>query len=465
MHITHPTVSNAVVVADQASGALSGALLRYGMTVTYCAALCFAYQILSQFWDYFGFTYKLTEPNLLIGVCLISALPVLLLDPHPNNFGKCAGWFIYLLVYIPSMLVPIMQFYASWSHLYFLYFCTFAGCVLFLGLLRKDIKRIKLPEMSPKLFWPIIFAIWGAIALLVMITFSGSLQFVGMDDIYIQRFAGSDVISSNAIARYGIALLASAIDPFLIGAGLYTRRYWMVGLGAIGQIMLFGTLAARSVILSPMFVVGVYLLGDRQHCLRGSTLMAGLLGLVAVTLPFMLTYDPLAGIMNQLLSLLYLRTFLISGALFGIYDQFFTNNPLTYFSYNNLISIFVHYPYGNLNVGQVVMTYIVPDAGLDLGELNASFLATDGISALGPLGVPFASVLAAILLRLMSRFIQEDKTVLMTATGTGFILSMANTSVLTALITGGGIILVCLIGVAPLKRHKYNSSSSQVRKP
>jgi hypothetical protein len=249
--------------------------------------------------------------------------------------------------------------------------------------------------------------------------------------------------------RYAIALLASAMDPFLIAIGLYNRRYWIIALGASTQVILFGTLAARAVLLSPFLVIGAYFLTDRRGEMRGNLMLIGLLGIFVVTSPLLVRYNPLGGGLDQLTTLIYLRIFLISGATYGVYEQFFALYPLTYFSNNNLVSLLVDYPYGDLSVGQAVLQFLVPITRSDIPELNANFLATDGMAAIGVIGVPVASALAGFVLRILSRFVPQQRTMLMVAAGTGFILSLANTSLLTSLVTGGGLLLTALVCLVP----------------
>lgn len=448
------TISNRIAgrqIAAAGGLGVSSAIMHFGMSLFYAVALCYAYEVLSLWWAYFGFTYNQNNKALLYLACVGAALPATLLVSRPRTFAECSAWFLYILVFLPCMIVPVMQYSSDLNRLVQIFVATFVGCVLFLVISRGEVKRIALPTVPPKVFWGLLAAVWVSLMLFIVISFGESFQFVSIDDIYTQRFAGAEV--ANTGVRYAMAVLVSAIDPFLIAAGLYTRRYWLAGVGVASQFFLFGTLAARAVLLSPLFVIGAYFLTDRDARMRGSLFLIGLLIMVALTAPLLAFYNPVGGGFNNIVTLVYLRTLLISGAIFGVYEQFFAVYPLTYYSNNNIISSFVQYPFGDLSVGQAVLLTLIPSSAKDIAELNANFLATDGIAALGVVGVPVASAASALILRLLSRFIQPERTMLMTAAGTGFILSMANTSLLTSLVTGGGIALVALVCCAPLSRR------------
>jgi hypothetical protein len=432
--------------------AFAGRLTRYVLALLFAFALCYAYEILSEWWAYFGFTYQLNNDWVRVGACFVAAIPAALLVARPATFAQVAAWFLYVLVFLPCMLVTVMQFSSGEGHVFVVFGSIWLATLLFVLLTSGEDRRIRIFEVPPSLFWVGIWILWAALMTLVLYTFRGDYQIVGSDDIYNQRFVGAGV-ADNPIVRYSLALLASAINPFLIGVGIHTRRYWISAVGIGSQIALFGTLAAKAVLLSPMVIVAVYMLGAGPTKMRGNLVLVGLLGLFVVTLPLLVNYNPVGGGLNELTSLIYMRTLLISGATFGVYEQFFSIYPTTYFSNNNIISWFVTYPYGDLSVGQAVQSSLIATAGADIGELNASFLATDGIAALGVIGVPVAALLCAFVLRVISKFVPEDRTMLMAASGAGFFMSLSNTSILTSLVTGGGLVLTILVCVAPLGRR------------
>ena len=438
--------------AERLSGSeFFGAIFRFGACLLYAAMLCFAYEVLSQRWAYFGFTYRLIDSELLYPACVFAAIPAILLKQRPGTFAEGAAWFLYIFVYIPSLIVPVMQFPSEIGDTLDTYGMTFAGSVIFLAISRGEVSRIKINAITPKLFWGSLAAFWAILMIIIGYAFREKINFVGVSDIYVQRFAASEI--SNVVTRYSLALMTSSINPFIIAVGLYARKYWLVVIGVATQIFLFGTFAAKGVLLSPLFVISVYFMFDKCGKMRGNLFIIAVLFIVSATFPFLFSYRPMGGGINDLITLIYLRTLLISGAMFGVYQKIFATFPLTYYSDHSIISSFIQYPYGDLSVGQVVSLYLIPSADRNISEYNASFLATDGIAALGLGGVPIASAATALILRFMSRFIPPERTVLMVAVGTSFILSLANTSLLTSLITGGGILAVALISLAPLSRN------------
>lgn len=449
MRVTTQPIPALRPAADSASGAgFADGLLCYFLAALYALALTYAYDVLSVWWAYYGFTYRLQDDQLRYGACLLAAGPAMLLRLRPRTFAEAAGWFLYTLVFLPCMIVPVMQFYSDLDRTIYVFGTVLVSCILFLLLVRGNARHIFIPTIPPRLFWSVIWTIWLILLGYIILSFGASFQFVGADDVYSQRFVGAEA-AVNPVVRYSIALLSSAIDPFLIAYGLHSRRYWIAGAGTFAQVVLFGTLAARAVLLSPFIVLGTYFLADRRGEMRASLLLGGLLVIFVLTLPFLARYNPVGGGLNEIVSLLYLRTLLISGATFGVYDQFFSVYPVTFFSSSHIIGLFIPYPYGDLSVGQAVQQMLTPSTTIDIPELNANFLATDGVAAVGVLGVPFISAIAALALRTMSRFIAPNRMMLMTAGATGFITSMANSSLFTSLLTGGGLLLTALVCLVP----------------
>lgn len=437
--------------ASEGGALLAGGFVRYGLALFYAFALCYAYKVLSFWWGYFGFTYGLPNDTLAYAGCFAAALPAVLLNPHPRTFAESSAWFLYTIVFLPCLLVPIMQYASYGSRIAEVFGATFIACVLFLLIVRGDVKRVTVPTAPPQLFWGLLTAIWLGMLVLVVLGYGSSFHFVAADEVYDQRFGGATKAANPAV-RYSIALLSSGIDPFLIAAGLYSRRYWLAGVGVASQIILFGTLAARSTLLSPLFIIGIYFLSDRQGRMRGNLLLIGLVSIFVITSPLLVRYNPMGGGLDQLMSFLYLRTLLIAGGTYGVYQQFFSIFPVTYFSNIHPFSFFLTYPYGDLSVGQVVQSFLIPITSTDIPELNANFLATDGMASLGVLGVPLSGVVTAAVLRLLSRFVPPERTMFMLSAGTVFMLALSNSSLFTALVTGGGILVVFLVSAVPIEK-------------
>jgi hypothetical protein len=439
-------------IADQERSPTADRLIlfaRYLIISLYGCLLVYIYEILHNWWDYFGFTYLLNNTAAAYAACLIAALPSLFMPVRATNLLQFSSFVVYLLVFVPSMLVPVMQFTVGTRHTVYLFASTLIGASIFLLLCRLRVKAFPRVSIDPSAFWIGFFVIYGGMTAITLRAYWGDLSFAGLDNanVYEQRVIGGE-IGADALVRYSMLFLANALNPFLIAYGLKHNKYLAI-LGIIGEMLMFSAAALRYMLLLPIFTIGIYYLADRKGAVGSIRFFGGVAALALLFAPLMLTYNPVGGAVGSFLTLLYMRTLLISGMAFGVYDDFFSIFPHTYLSQSAFMRPFVDYPYGDYSVGQVVGLYIAPTTGANVLELNANFIATDAIAAFGVGSIPFISAGAALLLWLMARAVPEGRERMAAAALVGFLITISNTSMLTALLTGGGAIIVALLYLAP----------------
>lgn len=303
------------------------------------------------------------------------------------------------------------------------------------------LRSVRVPA---KYFWVGFAGAYVLLTVLVIYQFGDQLRLVGVDDIYVQRFAGGEA-AGGRFMLYAVAFLSNVFNPFLIVAGLATRRPWLVALGTVGQVLMFATLAARSTVISPVLIIGAWYLFRKTGTASGLAVSSALTAAVVALLPFLASYNPVGGGINLLLTIVYFRTLLISGAAFGVYDNFFSFSPHTYLSHSIVGRFLVDYPYGDYSVGEVVGLFLLPAFGRNILEYNANFLATDGIAAFGLVGVPVAAFVLGLVLVILSRAVPRAKTGVAAAMSVPFLMSVSNGSLFASMLTGGGLLLVLLI--------------------
>ncbi|MGE0458959.1 MAG: hypothetical protein AB7O56_12235, partial [Bauldia sp.] len=154
----------------------------------------------------------------------------------------------------------------------------------------------------------------------------------------------------------------------------------------------------------------------------------------------------------------YMRTLGIQGAMAGVYADFFTANPHTYWSHVNFVATLINYPY-TLPLGYVIGTHLVGGAGFNA---NASFWVTDGIAAFGYAGIVLIGGVFGFLLAIANRLVPADRLVFGALLAIPFVMFLANTSLFTSLITGGGLLIAILLLYGAPQRSQLLSGASRV---
>lgn len=423
-----------------------GAVVRFGAALAYAALCIVIYERLSYRWSYFGFVWDDPSSIEIAGAIFLSSLPALFLPRAPRNLFQFAAWVLYFAVFAPAILIPILQHLQSSNQLWSLMGVITLGSSAFMLASRWKIK--KPPEISSLRFskraiigglLAIYFAGYGY----VLVAYGAELSFTAFADVYEQRASFAE--SSAGVTNYIVPMLANVINPLLMAIGLKRRLPALVALGIIGAVLCYGTFALKSHILTPMFVIGTYLLFDRSSHCRVFSIPLALIIVSLICLPFVATYDPVGGIIGLILTMLFVRTLLIPGVIIGFYSSYFSNHPQTFYSHSSVGRLFATYPYGDLSVGQIVGYYVVPSTDGNLWELNGSFVATDGIAAMGIPGIVIAFVLSVIALRIMARAAVKAEPAIAYPAAVPFLITLANTSLFSSMLTGGGILLTMFI--------------------
>jgi hypothetical protein len=435
-------------------------LLVCGMTA-YVACFVWMYiHYLDATWAYFGFNYYPPSTKYVVLAWMFSLLPSLWMPIHLTRPSQLAYWVLYITVIIPSMFVPLFAGINPPTEVILVmivFFVAFAltGSTYFFPLL--PFRRTRL---SHRAFW-ICFGCLGTVLVIwVLAVLHSHLHIVSFADIYDQRNAARDVGEGTAVS-YALMGLTGAINPFLMGFGLYYRRYRFLAIGIVGQLLVYSALGTKGSILSIVFIPGVYAVlrvGRSPFGLKVAygflAVLAGLcLSLVAVG------YDP-SPLHFAVLFVILMRTLPMGGLVTAWYYNFFQQNPFTYYSHVTGVNWFVHYPYANF-IGLEIGSFY--QSGSDL-DATAHFWATDGLEALGLSGVLLISVFCSLIFWVLDSAAKRHDPRLAALIATYAAYNFANISIFTTLFSGGLTLLIIFLYILPPRQIEFAPAWSKARK-
>jgi len=155
--------------------------------------------------------------------------------------------------------------------------------------------------------------------------------------------------------------------------------------------------------------------------------------------------------MSLVASLFFMRTISMPGQLASIYVDFFTNHPYTYYSHLGFVNKLTGmYPYGNEPLGRAVV-----DGAYNA---NANFWVTDGIAAIGPIGVIIINILFFFLLLFINKMFDKKFSKFILLVFTPAIFALLNVSLFTTLLSCGMILLILILSVVDFDQEIDNSS-------
>jgi len=405
--------------------------------------------------EYYGFDYHAPSDAYFVLAWILSLLPALWMPLDLRRPSQLSYWFVYLIVYLPSMFIPLYTGLTSVYKTTLFMFVLFLGFVIIGISYAFPVSTLKDRGWSERRFWK-YFALVGAVAAIwVLVAFRGRLQLVGFSDIYDVRSDSLDTMEGTLL-NYPVMWLYGAINPFIAGWGLFRGKLTFVLLGLIGQIVIYGTLGTKASLLSIILMICVYFLLRHTGKGFGLKFACGAAALfVVATIWQAWAGDDLGPVGSMFLFLVVFRTFGLTGLLSSQYLYFFQQNPYTYYSHISPIKWFIHYPF-DYPLGTVVgYFYYYP-----LVDTTAHFWATDGIAALGIPGILVASVCCAFVFWLLDSAAQHHDPRLGALVTCYAAYNLANLSLFTTLLSGGLGLLIAFLYFMP----KEDVTSDRVTK-
>jgi oligosaccharide repeat unit polymerase len=310
-------------------------------TVCYMLLLHWAYTaFISPSFSYLGYIYLPPSLWFMILIGGFAVLPSLWLPIKRERPSQFIYWLLYVLVYIPAMVIPWYSLNIQTQSL-LLFDVVLLLSFACLGLIYKipvvNLPKIKIP---PMLFWLGFILMTLTFHFYIFYLFGFRFQLISFADVYDIRAQTSGLLSQHgAIAHYIVAWTANVVNPVIMAIGLTKRRFRIVSIGMIGQVLLYSLTGNKTALLSGVFVFFVWLSQRKKGRYFGLYTVWGLAGIVIICCLVDLLVN------NQWATSLFVRRMIITpGLLTGFYIHFFSEHPKAHLAHSIFEGI-LPYPY------------------------------------------------------------------------------------------------------------------------
>lgn len=404
----------------------------------YVVTFVVAYRwVIVPVWGYEGFHSRATFARAAVAGVLAS-LPGLWMPIKLERPSQVVYWILYLLVLVPTCLVSICALEDQSSGPIILACCLVV--VFALTGLAYCLPLLSLPQIHLETYE------FGVILILLSTIFYGFLfssfgfrfHFVSFQDTYTVRAQYQNTLDQlPTLVAYAVSWQAWVINPFVMAMGLRWRRPSWVLVGAVAQFAIYSITAFRSMVFSPAFLL--YLLWSmRSQMAFGVRLVASWTAIFASASAlqfFGYALTPAA--------LVAVRMTALPGLLTAYYYDFFSSHPYAVLGHSIFKSL-VDYPYAVEPPYLIAFTYF-HSATM---ESNANLWA-DAYANFGYAGIILFSLLLAVVLWLFdSMAFGRDKRLAALVIGLPA-FALANTGLLTALLTNGIGLTMLLVYLMP----------------
>ena len=420
-----------MALAQSRTGVVAGCVL-------YVVVFRIVYElVIVPTWGYEGFRSRAILMR-AVGAGILAALPGFWLPVRLSRPSQVLYWVLYLLVVAPTCLVAIvgLEDQSSGPVLLAAFIVLMFGMV---GLVyRVPLFHLPSAHIRNYEFGVILILLSAMFYALLVANFGFNFHLVSLEDIYSVRAQYQSTLDrAPGIVAYAISWQAWVINPLVMAVGLRWRRMSWIAVGAVAQFAIYSITGFRSMFFS-IYLLLYLLWAMRSENAFGSRLISTWTAVFAGSAA--LQY---AGYALTPAALVNVRMTALPGLLTGYYYEFFSIHPQARLGHSVLKSIF-SYPYAVEPPYIIASTYFHSAAM----ESNANLWA-DAYANFGYVGILVFSVLLAIVLwSYDSLSLRCDKRLAALAIGLPA-FALANTGLLTALLTNGIGLVMLLVYLMP----------------
>jgi hypothetical protein len=220
--------------------------------------------------------------------------------------------------------------------------------------------------------------IWGALY---------NFRIVGIRDIYNFR----DGLESPAAVNYLVAVASGALLPFAFAGFIVRKAYWQASIALLLLLLIYPVTLSKLALFAPFFLLAILLLSKVFDA--KTTVTMSLLGPVLIGLILLVLFRLHSG---MYFSVVNIRLLAVPSNALDIYNDFFSRHDPTYFCQISILKRIMTCPYQE-------PLWSLMEKAYNLGNLNASLFATEGVASVGLLFAPVATFGCGLVIALGNR--------------------------------------------------------------
>lgn len=397
-------------------------------------------------WGYFGYNlFNNTIPYFILAIS-ISFIPILFY----RGLLRVSSYFailIYVLAYVPIITSLTFNTLGHFQSIFTSQLAIMIGMILLFSTDKLKLSNLLKLSIRKKLPFFIIHIIVIVLTLYLLIIFKGKIRLVNFDSIYDLR-SSNDILSNNGLNGYFIMWLSYCFYPLYFTLGIVNKKKLYTLAGITGCIFIYSITGAKASLLEPLIIFSIYKLINMRRIFSFFQLI--IISILVLSI-LILTGG---SILTMVGTIFFMRTLSMPGLLTSQYIEFFANHKYTYYSHINIVnSIFGIYPYGQEPLGKVIGYYFFNN---DINS-NAIFWATDGVAAMGQLGIILISLIIMLFLVFLNNTFKYNGKAFTLVIFTPAILIMLNSSFFSTLLSGGLLFLIIILNIfkIPQEEEKF----------
>jgi hypothetical protein len=353
------------------------------------------------------------------------------------SFGYFLGFYFYTMILGYLWLAAFSKF--NYDHILAgASACVSASAFLVPALfITSPIRQRLIP--SARTFDNLLSLILMLAAVVIAIGAYYNFRLVGVGEIY--SFRGE--IEFPAIMRYAFGATSNAMLPFAFACFVARGNRWRAAAALLLLLLLYPITLSKLALFAPFWLLFLALLASFFEA--RTTVVLSLLLLVSAGVVLALLYS--ADILSfqsiiGYFSAINFRMIAFPSIALDAYNDFFSTHDHTHFCQILFLKPFVTCPYSDYLSVMMSRAY-------QLGNLNASLFATEGIASVGPILAPLAGFGCGLVISLANRLSAGLPSKFILLSGGILPQVFLNVPLTTTLLTGGAALLFLLWYITP----------------
>jgi hypothetical protein len=353
------------------------------------------------------------------------------------SFGYFLGFYFYTVVLGYLWLVEFSKFHYDHT---LTSISALASAVAFLVpamFITSPIRQRLI--LSPRTFDHLLSCILVFAAAAVAAGAFYNFRLVGLDAMY--SFRGE--LEFPGWLRYAMAATANALLPFAFACFVARNNRWRAAVVLLLLLLLYPITLTKLTLFAPLWLLFLALLSrffEARYSVVLSLFVPILGGVILATLvnAGAFPYPPFM----SYFSAVNFRMIAFPSVAIDIYNDFFSTHDHTYFCQIYLLKPLVNCPYSE-------PLSVVMAKAYQLGNLNASLFATEGIASVGLVLAPLAVLACGLVISLGNRLSSGLPPKFILLSGGVLTQNFLNVPLTTNLLTGGAAVVFLLWYVTP----------------
>jgi hypothetical protein len=265
-----------------------------------------------------------------------------------------------------------------------------------------------------------------------------NFRLVGLDDMYSFRSG----LEFPGWLRYTMAATANALLPFAFACFVARKNRLRAAIVLVLLLLLYPITLTKLTLFAPLWLLFLALLSRFFEARYSVVLSLFVPVLGGVILALLIDAGVFPSAFMHYFSAVNFRMIAFPSLALDVYNDFFSTHDHTYFCQIYLLKPLVNCPYSE-------PLSVVMAKAYQLGNLNASLFATEGIASVGPVLAPLAVFASGLVISLGNRLSSGLPSKFILLSGGVLTQNFLNVPLTTNLLTGGAAIVFLLWYVTP----------------